>query len=151
MVNRSDVYIYIECWQIIWALSYHIISYHIVQFFPRVSWPQVPPGQLACWAGARTEPEEDITNDQAVKLPTTIPPGSPWWCLVRSGAMRERIILSWRSRAEQLSVTVRANIYFSEADCEIVFIVLYFVHLEQPVRGNNVPLNPEESVENIWW
>ena len=60
--------------------------------------------------------------------------------------------LFYHDGAEQLSVTAHSqsvNIYLSEADCEIVFIVLYFVYLERPVRGNNVPLNPEESVENI--
>ena len=54
--------------------------------------------------------------------------------------MENRAVISHRQTA---------HIYFSEADCEIVFIVLYFVHLEQPVRGNNVPLSSEESVENI--
>ena len=56
------------------------------------------------------------------------------------GAVENRAVISHRQTA---------HIYFSEADCEIVFIVLYFVHLEQPVRGNNVPLSSEESVENI--
>ena len=50
---------------------------------------------------------------------------------------------------QSVSIIVLVNIYFSGSYCEIVFIVLYFLHLEQLVSGNNVPLNPEESVENI--
>ena len=58
MVNRSDVYTYIQCWQIIWTFY----CYSFSQEFPSL---RSLPGQFARWAEARTEPEDDITNDQA--------------------------------------------------------------------------------------
>ena len=121
----------------------------LLHFFPRVSRPQVQaPSQLSGWAEARGEPEDDITNDQTnqdSKNNNNSPAReSQVW---RNVGADYFIIMTVQS----VSIIVLVNIYFSGPYCEIVFIVLYFLHLEQLVSGNNVPLNPEESVENIWW
>ena len=73
-------------------------------------------GHLARWAEARVSPEDDITNDghtrpdQDSKTTNNNPARES-----QSGAIQEQ------SQSECF------NIYFSEADCEIVFILLFYI------------------------